>query len=447
MAVPERRSRDIRGEADGDSSVAAAGRRGQGDGAVTASLRVAVAGRGVAMVGLVAVAVGLRRVVAGWCGLGVAAVGLAAVGAWARAAAAGRRGRGDGAVTTSWRVAVAGPGVAVVGLVASLHRTGVEHRLRRTAVGIAAALAMTVLWAGPLLAAVPAIAWSRYQAAARSVLALQGRGPVHLAPGSPLRGTVIRFPDGTEVHVDPGLLVSGLAAQPGSSSARSAWQSLAAIAAAPAHPRALPPAGVAARRLAAVLRDPAFAAIRPGPLWGLQRWVLGLWNDLLGLIARGLNVPAPLARDLLIAAGIVVLLAAGFAVFHLVPGARLERGERRRERPQSGRVRPAPAGGLPEARRRLQAGDVPSAMRLIYMEALRLVEARRRVSIRPGWTAREIRIAAGLDTAWPAFASLAAFHARVLFAPAPPAAGGDLRVAKARAWLQEVDRWGRGAAG
>jgi len=303
---------------------------------------------------------------------------------------------------------------------------------------------------GPAAAGAQPVSWASYRLAARRALAEAVAGGARLPADSALRAAAVRFPDGTVLHVFPQTLLAGIAAPRGSALHRAAASALAAIASAPAAPaRAGAEAGAAAR-YRAVLRTPAFAAARPGPLWRLTLALQAVRVLLLGALGialrtllraaeRALRVLPPGAAR--VAGGALGLFAAAAGVWAAVGLLRsgFDRDRRQARRAPPGRAARSAGPTLADAEALLRTGQVSAAVRLAYREAVGAIARRGDIAVRPGWTAHDICRAAGDDGPWPGFAGLGAFHDRVVFGP--PAEDGAALAAEAETWLGEVRRW------
>ena len=211
---------------------------------------------------------------------------------------------------------------------------------------------------------------------------------------------------------------------------------LARIAAAPASPGP----GVDGAHLQAalhrLLRQPAYARLRPGPIVRLETAVTALARRLLmGLWAAGralLRQAAGLGRPGLALAGTAALVLGAWGIVVL-----LRRGfESRTRRSQA----PSPAVTLVAHPDTLLAqGDTGGAVRAAYRQLL--AAARQQgIDVRPGWTAARLLAAAPITQSWPGFTDFARFHDRVCFGPADAAPPSHAEVAY---WLREVERWRR----
>jgi len=314
-----------------------------------------------------------------------------------------------------------------------------------------AGIALSVLLAPGQGAAATLASWRAYQAAAQSWIAAGPQPPAQPPDASPLRADAVLWPDGTALVVSPAAVTSGLGAPPRSPEGRAARAALTLVAEAPAVPPPVAvPLHVAEARFAAILRAPAFAAARPGPMWRLGLRLSTAWSSVLTSLAAvfawigaaGGAVPPPVQRIGGIVIGGAGVAAAVWVGLRLLRGG-LERSERERRAPASAAVVAPPEAVLAAAADALTAGDLALAVRLAYREAVRAVTARLGIAVRPGWTARDIRRAGGLDDAWPGFLAVARLHARVVFGPPPGGAEGARLAGEVGASLEEVRRWVR----
>lgn len=289
------------------------------------------------------------------------------------------------------------------------------------------------------------VPWTRYRAAAAGALPAAAGGPLTVPAASPLRASAVRLPSGALLPVAPALVVQGLRAAPGSPAGLLARHALAGVAAAPEAPPPAASLGPVEARYAAILRSPAFAAARPGPLWWLGRLAAAarrmgaraLRGALRQIERLAAGLPTPLRRGVWIALGTGVLGATLWGVVALYRSG-FERAERRRPAVRPHQPGPAP---LEAAAAALAAGDSRAATRLAYQGALQTLAEREGIPVRPGWTSAQLRRTPAAVRAWPALPEFAAFHERLVFGAPAPAADRERLAAEAARWLEEVGRW------
>lgn len=302
---------------------------------------------------------------------------------------------------------------------------------------LAAALLATALLCAPQASASGAPAsWSAYRAAAQRASAAAARAAYTPSKNSALRAQAVRWPDGLVSPVQPQPLLGGLLQAPASPQGAMSRAVLRRIAHAPAAPGPGAPGPRLRAALQSLLREPAYARLRPGPLARVERTLVAAGQALLARLGAAARVllrqASAVGGPALALAGAAALALFGWGVAVLV---------RRGFEPRSRRAPPpspaAPPGPPPDAL--LAQGDRVGAVRAAYRQLLDAA-GRQGTDIRPGWTAARLLASAPLTKAWPGFDAFARFHDRICFGPADASPPSDAEVAF---WLREVDQWRR----